>query len=197
MKEYYDRRAPEYDDAYFGRGVWDDDEAAGVAKEVPALEKFVASLAPARTLDVGCGTGFLTRLLRGFVIGVDQSARMLAEARERDAAAAYMQGDATALPARDESFERVFSSHMYGRLELRERLRFLDESRRVAPELIVLDTPFAPGQPEERLEERPLLDGTTYRIYKRYFRPEALVDEIGGGEIVLSLKWFVAVRHRW
>ena len=39
-----------------------------------------------RTLDVACGTGFITQHLSGEVVGLDQSEAMLAIARERVAA---------------------------------------------------------------------------------------------------------------
>ena len=40
-------------------------------------------LSPARVLDVACGTGFLTRHLRGEVTALDQSPEMVAIATER------------------------------------------------------------------------------------------------------------------
>ena len=45
--------------------------------------ELTASLSAARTLDVACGTGFLTRHLRGFVVAIDQSPAMVAIARSR------------------------------------------------------------------------------------------------------------------
>jgi demethylmenaquinone methyltransferase/2-methoxy-6-polyprenyl-1,4-benzoquinol methylase len=40
--------------------------------------ELVARLPPARTLDVACGTGFLTQHLKGFVAALDQSPAMIA-----------------------------------------------------------------------------------------------------------------------
>lgn len=122
---------------------------------------------------------------------------MLQQATARSAASAYVRGDALALPFRDASFERIFTSHFYGRLERDDRLRFLDEARRVAPSLIVIDSPYQPDRPAEGLVERDLLDGSKYTIYKKYFRPEELVEEIGGGEILLNTSWFLMVERRW
>ena len=197
MKEYYDRRAPEYDDAYTGRGRWPFTKAPGLEAQIPDAEAFVRNLPPANTLDVGCGTGYLTRFLEGPATGMDFSFNMLKEARSRAAAKAYVRADALALPFADSSFDRVFSSHFYGRLELDDRLRFLAEARRVAPSFVVLDSPYQPDRPGEGPQERELLDGTKFTIYKKYFRPEELVEEIGGGEIVLSTTWFLAVRREW
>lgn len=197
MKDYYDRRATEYDDAYTGRGRWPFTEAPGLEREIPGLEAFVRGLPATRTLDVACGTGYLTRFLRGWTIGTDFSSAMLRQASGRGAADEYVRGDALALPFAGSSFGRVFSSHFYGRLELDDRLRFLSEVRRVAPCLVVVDTPVQPDRPAEGNIERELLDGSRYVIYKKYFTPEELVAELGGGEVVLSTSWFVAVQREW
>ena len=122
---------------------------------------------------------------------------MLQQAMARRAADAYVRADALSLPFRSGSFERVFSSHFYGRLEKPHRLRFLDEAKRVAPSFIVLDSPYQPDRPGEGPQERELLDGTRYTIYKKYFHPTELVDEIGGGRILLSTTWFLAVQREW
>ena len=77
MKAYYERRAMEYDDWYLGAGAYAGRARPGWQAELEALGAGLASLPPARTLDVGCGTGFLTRHLRGEVTCLDQSPSML------------------------------------------------------------------------------------------------------------------------
>ena len=149
------------------------------------------------TLDVGCGTGYLTRFLRGYTVGADFSGRMLQQAAGRRAAAGSVRADALRLPFEEASFGRVFSSHFYGRLKKEERLRFLSEARRVAPSIVVLDTPYQADRAGEGPQERELLDGSTYTIYKKYFRPDELLEEIGGGEILLFTSWFLAVQREW
>lgn len=194
MKAYYDRRAPEYDEWYRGAGRFAERDRPGWEEELEALVEGLERLRPARTLDVACGTGFLTRHLPGEVVGVDQSEAMLAEARRQAPEACYLRGDALALPFPDGAFERVFTAHFYGHLEAPERDRFLVEARRVAPELVVLDSALRDNlEPEER-QERVLNDGSAWEVYKRYFEPEALADELGGGEVVFAGRWFVAVR---
>ena len=106
---------------------------AGI-EAVRALEPAVASLAPARTLDVACGTGFLTRHLRGEVTGLDQSERMLEIAHDRIPRRRFVQGDAIQLPFADGAFDRVFTGHFYGHLEGPARARRSWPRRaRVAP----------------------------------------------------------------
>lgn len=48
----------------------------------------------------------------------------------------------------------------------------------------------------EGWQERTLNDGSTHRVLKRYLAPAGLVDELGGGEVLLDGDWFVAVSAR-
>jgi ubiquinone/menaquinone biosynthesis C-methylase UbiE len=194
VKAYYDRRAGEYDEWYLGLGRFDELERPHWDDDVRELERVVASLPPKRTLDVACGTGFLTRHLRGEVVGLDQSARMLEVAREQAPHAGFLEGDALDLPFGDGAFDRVFAGHFYGHLEQPERERFLAEARRVAPELVVVDAITRRDRQAEEVQERILNDGTRWTVYKRYFGPEQLIEELGGGEVLLANRWFLAVR---
>jgi ubiquinone/menaquinone biosynthesis C-methylase UbiE len=192
--EYYDRRADEYDQWYMGTGLFADRDRPGWDEERDALCEVVASLSPASTLDVACGTGFLTRHLIGPVTGLDQSDRMLAIARERRPDGCFVIGDALALPFADGEFGRVLTGHFYGHLEVGDRGRFLAEARRVAPELVVIDSHVQPNHEVEEWQQRTLNDGSQHAVYKRYFTGEGLAGELGGGEVLLDGDWFVAVR---
>jgi demethylmenaquinone methyltransferase/2-methoxy-6-polyprenyl-1,4-benzoquinol methylase len=194
VKAYYDSRAPEYDEWYLGSGRFAERDRPGWDREIEALRRTLEALPPAKTLDVACGTGFLTRHLPGEIVGLDQSASMLGEARRQAPNATYVQSDALVLPFEDGSFGRVFTGHFYGHLEEPEREAFLDEARRVAPELVVVDSGIQPDVPVEEWQERILNDGTRWEVFKRYFTPEALAAELGGGSTVFAGRWFVAVR---
>ena len=194
MKAYYDRRAPEYDEWYRGIGQYAERNRPGWHDEVDALAGALAALPSARTLDVACGTGFLTRHLPGEVVGLDQSESMLDEARRQAPKAEFVRGDALDLPFEDGSFGRVFTGHFYGHLEGADRERFLTEARRLAPELVIVDSALREDvEPVER-QERILNDGSRWEVYKRYFEPDALAEELGGGETLHAGRWFVAVR---
>jgi ubiquinone/menaquinone biosynthesis C-methylase UbiE len=193
VKAYYDNRASEYDNFWLGRGLFSDRERPGWDNERAVLEGVVAALPPGRTLDVACGTGFLTRHLRGGVVGLDSSERMLEIARRQAPAARFVAGDALALPFPDDSFERVFTSYFYCHLERPERESFLAEARRVAPELVVVASVPGEGDPLERWEERQLENGSRWTVYKRVFTGEQLANELAG-EVVFAGDWFVVVR---
>jgi demethylmenaquinone methyltransferase/2-methoxy-6-polyprenyl-1,4-benzoquinol methylase len=192
--EYYDRRAPEYDDWYLGTGLHAGRDRPGWAGELAELERVLAGLAPARTLDLACGTGFLTRHLRGLVVGLDASDAMLREAQRRVPAAVFVRGDALATPFPDGSFERLFTGHFYGHLEPPARGRLLAEARRLARELVVVDSARRNTDPDEEWQERELSDGSRWQVYKRYFTGDGLAGELGGGEVLHEGRYFVAVR---
>ena len=168
---------------------------AGWEEDREALIGVLAALAPARTLDVACGTGYLTRHLRGSLTGLDQSESMVEIAAARVPSARFVHADALPLPFADGEFERVFTGHFYGHLVEAERLRFLHEARRVAPELVVVDAALRPDHEPEERQKRKLNDGSRHEVYKRYFSGEGLVDELGGGEVLHAGPWFVAVRR--
>ena len=196
MRTYYDRRAREYDDWYLGAGRFSDRDRPGSDAELEALERTLSALPSARTLDVACGTGFLTRHLRGDIVGLDQSERMLAIARESVPNGEFVHGDALELPFADSSFGRVVTGHFYGHLEEHERERFLAEARRVAPELVVVDAALRDDVEPEEWQERILNDGSRWTVYKRYFTGPALARELGGADVLHEGRWFVVVASR-
>ncbi len=190
---YYDRRAAEYDQWYEGTGRFAARDRPGWADEVSGLVDLVAALPPARTLDIACGSGYLTRHLHGPVVGLDQSPAMVALARSRLPGGLAMIGDALDLPFADGAFDRVLTGHFYGHLPAEERAAFLAEARRVAAELVVIDSARRPGAEAEQWQERVLNDGSRHQVFKRYLSAAELAAEVGG-EILLDGNWFVAAR---
>jgi ubiquinone/menaquinone biosynthesis C-methylase UbiE len=197
MRSYYEARAPEYDDWWLGTGRFVDRVRPGWDEDVGGLCAALAALEPARTLDLACGTGFLTVHLRGEVTGLDQSEGMLAVAGERCPDVEFVQGDALEPPFEPESFERLVTGHFYGHLDEAQRDRFLTVARSLTTrEIIVVDTASRPDRSDDEWEERVLNDGSRHEVYKRRFTAEGLARELGGGETVYAGPWFVAVRTR-
>ncbi len=194
MREYYDRRAREYDDWWHGTGLFAHRDRPGWAQETQRLTRVLASLPAARVLDVACGTGFLTRHLRGEVVALDQSPEMVRIAAARMPHARVIEGEAMPLPFGDGSFDRLVTGHFYGHLLPAERAAFVDEARRVAPELVVVDSARRAGVPEEEWQERVLDDGSRHRVFKRFLSGERLRAELGGGETLHEGDWFVVHR---
>lgn len=193
MKEYYDRRAAEYDET-ISDGL-DTETAATFAQELAALGNMLAAIPSARVLDVACGTALFTQHLRGQVVALDQSERMLTIARRRIPTAPLVRAVVPSLPFADMAFDRLFTSFFYGHLVDAERVAFLAEARRVAPELVVVDSAAYDGVQPDGWRERVLRDGSCYMIYKRHFTAEQLLAELGGdGGVLIAGRFFVAVR---
>jgi ubiquinone/menaquinone biosynthesis C-methylase UbiE len=194
MREYYEARAREYDDWYLGTNTFAGYIRPGWDDELDVLRRAIESLPPVRTLDVACGTGFLTRHIRGDVVGLDQSPTMLEVACERVPAAEFRLGDALDLPFDHHSFDRVLAGHFYGHLEEPDRTRFLAEARRVAPELVVIDSARTEETPANVMDQRVLSDGSRWEVYKRWFTAEELADGLGPLDVLHSGRYFIAVR---
>ncbi len=47
---------------------------------------------------------------------------------------------------------------------------------------------------DEEWQERILNDGSRWTVYKRYFAPEQLAAELGGGRVLHAGRWFVVVQ---
>jgi SAM-dependent methyltransferase len=193
---YYDQRAHEYDEWYLGRGQFADRDRPGWNAEVDQIVSLVDRLPAARTLDVACGSGFLTRHLRGVVVGADQSPAMVGLAQSRLPQGVAVVADALSLPFADRTFDRVLTGHFYGHLPADEREAFLVEARRLADELIVIDSALRAGIEPEQWQERILNDGSRHRVYKRYLTGPQLADELGG-QALFDGTWFVAAQVRW
>jgi SAM-dependent methyltransferase len=188
-RRYYEQRADEYDEWYRGEGKFAARERPGWHEEVGELRATLAALDPARTLDVACGTAYLSASLRGPVLGLDQSRSMAAIARGRIRGAVV--ADALELPVATGSFDRVFTGHFYGHLPAAERERFLAEARRVGAGLVVVDSARRAGLPAELWQERVLNDGSRHSVFKRFLGAAELADELGV-EVLFDGAWFVA-----
>ena len=194
MKEYYEARAPEYDDWWNGTGLFAERERPGWEDERDSLIETLRGLSPGRTLDVACGTGYLTQHLPGRIVGLDASPTALRIAAQRIPEASFVESDALRLPFEQATFDRVFTSHFYGHLEEVERGRFLAEAERLAPELVVVDASRAHAPVDEEYQPRILNDGSHWTVYKRYFTGARLAAELGGGEVLHDGGWFVVVQ---
>lgn len=194
MRAYYELRAPEYDDWWLGTGRFAARDRPGWAEEVEQLTRLLHELPPARTLDVACGTAFLTRHLQGEVVGLDQSPRMVEIASTRLPDGRVVHGDAVPLPFPDGAFDRIVTSHFYGHLLPGERRAFLTEARRVSPELVIIDSARRPDTGAQEWQERTLNDGSTHRVYKRFFDAHELTEELSGGTVLHDGRWFVVIR---
>lgn len=143
-KEWYqaDDVAATYDDKRFSEG--------GEYIDYREKQAVLSALGPVedkRILEVACGTGRFTVALAqagADIIGLDISAAMLGQGREKAAAldvddnVEFMLGDAARLPFPDDHFDAVFAMRFF---HLADRpVTFLRELRRVSKGQVFFDT---------------------------------------------------------
>jgi ubiquinone/menaquinone biosynthesis C-methylase UbiE len=179
-RAYYEHRAPEYDDWYRGTGLYASRDRPGWHQEVERVRSILKSLTFNTVLDVACGTGFLTQCFPAKVTALDQSISMLKIARARLPNGAVLQGDALRLPFPAGSFDCLMAGHFYGHLAEPDRARFLEEAKRVAAKVLIVDAALRNDVQPEETQERVLNDGSQHSVFKRYFTPEQLQSELGG-----------------
>jgi ubiquinone/menaquinone biosynthesis C-methylase UbiE len=199
---HWDRRAPGFDEG-FGHSI-------ATPAERTAWDRILALVVPSRdglnTLDIGCGTGFLSLELAGRghrVTGIDFAPAMLAEARrkaaERGFAIRFEQGDAEQLPFTPGGFDRAMCRHLLWTLPHPEAA--IDEWIRVlrpGGRLVVIDSQFDPSvlevspqnartSPEYAgiADRLPFIGGRPQAEIEALFRAHGLVDV--GGDPVLDL----------
>ena len=103
--------------ASFSRAARSYDSVAQFQRDVGGelMARLPADLNPRRWLDLGCGTGYFSRVLaenfpQGHGVALDIAEGMLRHARPLGGAEYFVAGDAERLPLRDGSCDLVFSS---------------------------------------------------------------------------------------
>ncbi len=117
------------------RGMWEDDRTALADLRFDSRT---------RVLDVGCGTGAFTAVLRAetdaTVVGLDADRSLLARARERvEPAVSVAEGAATRLPFDDDAFDLVVCQALL--VNVPEPAAVLREFTRVSSELVAAVEP--------------------------------------------------------
>lgn len=185
--DHYERRAAEYDQT-----SWEHPDSDARLRE--GVRAVLASLSTGPTLDIGCGTGYVSRWLPGDLTLLDASAAMLSIAARRLPRARLVNAHVPPLPFASRSFGRAFAANLYGHLPMGARAELVGEMRRVADEVVILDQLAEDGKFREGPEDRELLDGSRMTIHKCYFTVDQLLLEIGGGEVLMAGPVFAIVR---
>lgn len=188
QKRYYAERAPEYDDWWYRRGRYELEPVAFARWRDDAAEAEAAleALAPlGEVLELAAGTGIWTRKLIRLadrVVAVDANAETLAL---NTSDAELVQADVFELPP-GERFELVFFSFWLSHVP---EDRF-DEFWKLVQAALVPDgrvflvdsgagDSAHTGTDQAGWEEtRSLADGRKFRIVKRRWSPEELVDRV-------------------
>ena len=208
---YYEDRAPEYDDVWYRRGIYDlgPDGNARWFEETARLEAAVDELdVSGAVLELAAGTGLFTRHLAPrarTMIAVDVAASALAINRERvgDSRVEYVHADLYEwAPPSDQRFDLIFVAFLISHI-LPERFpEFWDRlSGWLAPGGTVFfcddvaGTEARRSDPGEAVDDGPafahrrrLHDGREYTIVKILYEPAEL------GSRLAALGWHADIR---
>ncbi len=194
MIRYYDERAEEYDEVYFGKiprmykesykGV-----AAKIArlnrKNVKDLIKIVKKFGQGHLIDVGCGTGFwlqyYARNCKHLTL-IDRSKKMLRVCRQRINKLAIskkyqlINGDFFNFKIAKDSYDSAFIGFLVSHLTPDDENIFFDKLKGILKpnaKVLIFDSTWSPIRKGIRAKqgyhERILNDGRKFVIYKRYF----------------------------
>lgn len=181
LREYYQRRAPEYEQVYYR----DDPVCRRELETIAAAMSQV--LAGRRVLEVACGTGYWTgRLAQAarHIVATDVAPEMLALARAKGLApdkVDFLHGDAYALDQVPGMFDAALAMFWFSHIPRGRIAAFLDGLHaRLGPGAVVFlgDNAYLPGVggdlvtprgAEDTFKLRYLQDGSRYEVLKNYY----------------------------
>ena len=187
LLEYYEERAPEYDELYLGKGpaLSAPDAYIGDVRKISALCK---QFGRGHLIDIGCGTGYWLQYYSNNckeITLVDQSRNMLVECQKKtrkitpEIGINFIKGNFFHL----RFLSRIFDSALIGFLishlpSDEERIFFTKIKGILRPKASILwiDGAWSPlrekFRKKEGFQERRLNDGRSFSIFKRYFDEE-------------------------
>jgi len=187
MREYYSRRAEEYEEVYHR-----DDSAA--QRELQTIRhSLTTTLQGRRILEVACGTGYWTRSLSEsakWILATDVSSEMLAIARTKEYGCplTFAIADAYSLPFKSRSFDAALANFWFSHIPRSLVHGFLSQLHRLLlphSRVFIADNNFVPGLggdlkvidgSDDTFKSRILQDGSQHLILKNYYTTSQLVE---------------------
>jgi len=208
MLDYYDERAPEYEEAYtLGTGTASITDPEVFKTEARVLAGIVARIARGRILDLACGTAYwLTDYAPhcSRITLFDQSDRMLTEARTKarrlgvDGRCSFVRGDFFEHQFEQNSYDTALVGFFLSHLTEIPQERLLFDALRTLLEssgrFLILDSAWSPERSKSnaKVERQPrrLNDGTAFEIYKRYCDQDDIARWAREYDVTLRIEHF-------
>lgn len=182
--EYYDERAPEYDELYLGRGP-SVPEPELYKKDVQAIIEVCRDFGRGHLIDIGCGTGFwLPYYIDNCtdITLIDQSRNMLVECQKRanqlnsPVRIRLMRGDFFLLKFFMEAFDTALVAFFISHLTEETEAVFFAKLKRLltsGAEILWIDGSWSAirkkYREKEGIQTRKLRSGREFQIFKKYF----------------------------
>jgi SAM-dependent methyltransferase len=183
MKEYYSKRASEYESIYYRNDPVRQSEQS-------KIKDLLKVLFQNRTvLDIACGTGYWTEVIASVareVTGIDASSEVLEIAKSKGVAAKFVLGNAYDLSTVEGEFDSSCANFWFSHIEKVNIPKFLTALHQRLPDgsiIFMADNVYVPGLGGTLVEKpnspdtyklRELSDGSTYEIVKNYYTRDTL-----------------------
>jgi len=187
MREYYSRRAEEYEEVYHRNDMV-------AQRELQAIRRsLTTTLQGRRVLEMACGTGYWTQFLSestDWILATDISSEMLAIAKTKEYSCplTFAIADAYNLPLKPHSFDAALANFWFSHIPRRLVHAFLSQLHQFLlpySHVFIADNNFVPGLggdlkvidgSADTFKSRSLQDGSQYLVLKNYYTPSQLVE---------------------
>ena len=189
LMEYYDERAPEYDEVYLGRSPGMPEPQA-YRQDVDAIKKICGDFGRGHLIDIGCGTGYWLPYYAENcteITLVDQSRSMLMECRKKAKESLepekvhFVKGNFFDIRFLSKIFDCAVIAFLISHLIEEDENTFFKKFKmimRPKADVLWIDSTWSQLRSKHRDKEghqnRTLRDGRSFRIFKRYFEEQDL-----------------------
>lgn len=208
MFDYYDERAPEYDEIYEG-GLPGIPEAETYKKDVDNIKAICADFGNGHLIDIACGTAYWLPYYAkncSEITLVDQSRRMLAESRQRvsdlklEKHVHYIKGDFFKVRFLSRNFDSAVVAFLLSHLTEETAKAFIEKLRRIlnpGASILWIDGSWSPTRKKHRNksgpQERKLSSGQSFTIFKRYFDEDDIGSFLEDNDLIRKVVYFGGV----
>lgn len=200
LADYYEERAPEYDELYAGHGPGIGEPQAYI-KDVQEISAICRAFGRGHLIDIGCGTGYWLQYYATNckeITLVDQSRNMLVQCQKRtkelppDIIVHFIKGDIFHIRFLSRIFDTALLGFLISHLtEADEQILFTKINGILRPkaEILWIDGYWSALRQKNREKEgsqtRTLNDGRSFTIFKRYFNDQDIKTIIEKYSLVL------------
>jgi ubiquinone/menaquinone biosynthesis C-methylase UbiE len=202
--EYYDERAPEYEEFYWGSFPAKIPNPDLYKNDTITIQKLLPDYISGECIDIACGTGFWLPFYQhncSQITLIDQSQTMLAECAQKIEKLGIESKTET---IGSDFFKHPFRSHKYDSALIGFLLSHLNEDEgkefflilkgvlKQGGTFVIIDNVWsqeiaAAGRPKAGRVSRSLSDGRKFKIFKKYFERQDLDDLAAKYDIELGI----------